>query len=87
MIQVDTTQLPVVVTQLDNKYTMYIPDMRITVDGDDYVELYARATVCASAVLYYNKEHNLTTDFETTYDDITKMCKSKNQFPTFLATI
>lgn len=87
MIQADTAQLPVIVTELKDKYTMYIPDLRITVDGDDYVELYARATVCASAILYYNKEHNLTTSFKTTYEDIVDKCVSKNQFPTYLSTI
>lgn len=87
MIQADTTQLPVVVTELSSKYTMFIPDLRITVDGDDYVELYARAAVCASAIVYYNKEHNLTTSFKTSYEDIVEMCKDKNQFPTYLATL
>ncbi len=87
MIESSTKQLPVVVTQLADRYTMHIPDLHVTIDGDDYVELYARAAVCASAILYYNSEHNLTTKFNTTYEDISGMCKGKNQFPTYLATI
>ncbi len=87
MIQQKTNQFPVVVTTGNKKFTMYIPDLHVTIEGEDYVELYARAAVCASAVVYYNKEHNLTTKFNTTYEDVEKLCVGGNQFPTYLSMI
>lgn len=88
MISVDTNQLPVVVTTGANNFTMYIPDLHVTVEGSDYVELYARAAVCASAILYYNKEHNLTTTRSTDFDKVQSMCEGKkDQFPAFLGII
>lgn len=87
MINKDTKQFPVVVTTGDNKFEMYIPDLHVTIEGSDYVELYARASVCASAIVYYHREHNFSMNIKTTYEEITAMCKSKNQFPTYLATI
>lgn len=87
MITVDTDQLPVVVTTGTERYTMYIPDLHVTVEGSDYVELYARAAVCASAIIYYNKEHNLTTTYNTTFENVQGMCEGKDQFPAFLGII
>lgn len=87
MITVDTNQLPVKVTTSDSKYTMYIPDLHVTVEGSDYVELYARAAVCASAIIYYNKEHNLTTSYSTTFEEVQELCDGKDQFPAFLGII
>lgn len=85
MIDASIIQFAVVVTASDDGYTMYIPDLHMTIDGSDYVELYARAVVSATAVVHYNKEHNLTTKFSTTYEDVAERCHGKSQFPTYLA--
>lgn len=76
-------QIPVVVTPKAG-CNIYIPDFKMTVHGENYVEAFADAIFKASAIYYYNLERNLKFQLNTTYEAAEQMCTEKGSFVTFI---
>lgn len=75
--------IPVLITKKRNSCDIYIPDLAITVHGEDYVDAIANAILKASAIYYYNLDRNLQFKLTHTYADVEAMCRHK-QFATFI---
>ncbi len=77
-------QLAVVVEHDSKHCDVYIPDLKITVHGDDYTDALANSMLKASAIYYYNLERNLKFDLKTSFKEASSMCKKSNQFVTYI---
>ena len=78
-------QIPVVITHDANHCDIFIPDLSMTIHGQDYVDAISNATLKASAIYYYNLERNLRFELTTTYADAEKLCDAKGSFATYIA--
>ncbi len=80
-------QIPVVITHDSRKCDVYIPDLNMTVHGDDYVDAIANAILKASAVYFYNLERNVKFELNTTFGQASSMCRDSSQFATYIALV
>ncbi|MCM1218624.1 MAG: hypothetical protein NC548_29395 [Lachnospiraceae bacterium] len=86
MVKIDNDlQIPVVVSQAKSgKCDIYIPDMKITIHGEDFLEAWAEGVQKASAIYYYNVERNVKLVLKETYDSCHKYLGRGNCFVTFM---
>ena len=83
MISKSIDELPVAVSvKKDGKCYITSPDFGITVIGDNYIDCQSKASYYFNAILYYNREHNISMEFKTSYQDVSSMCKGNDDFPT-----
>lgn len=75
--------IPVLVSN-DKTCDIYVPDMNITIHGQDFVDAYANVIINASAIYYYNRDRNVDVQFKTTYSDVEALCCKRGQFATVI---
>lgn len=81
-------QLVVVTTTYKNgKCDVFIPDMHITVHGDDALSALAEATATATALYFYHADRGVRLPLTTTYSQAEELCTRKESFPTYLALL
>lgn len=79
-------QVPVIVKRLSSGCDVFIPDLQITIHGQDFVDAIANASMKASAVYFYNYERNTKLPFTKTYAEVDAMSRRhKNWFTTYIA--
>lgn len=71
-------QLPAVVTFIGDKCDIDVPDLGITIHGQDYVEAMAKAILNVSAIYYYNHERNIKMSLTKTYAEVEKMACARH---------
>ena len=86
MVHIDTElQIPIVVTkEKSGRCRIYVPDLKITIHGEDYIEAQAEAILKASAIYYYNAERNVHIPLEETYQSSQRFVERKDSFVTFM---
>lgn len=64
-------QLPVLVSmKKDGTAQVWVPDLKIHVDGDDMQDALASATLIATQMYRYYLDHGIKHDFTTTYTEV-----------------
>lgn len=80
-------QVPAIVTMSGDKCDIHVPDLKITVHGQDYVEAMANAMLNVSAIYYYNHDRNIPIQLTKTYAEVEReACNRRNgSFATYLS--
>lgn len=78
-------EIPVVVTQLKDGYSVFVPDLSMKVYGYDYIDAMSSAILKASAVYFYNLERDLHFDLKTKFAEAEQMCTDGHSYATFIA--
>ena len=82
-----TIRIPVIVKAKKKGYDVFVPDLNMTVHGNDFISATANAVLKCTAIYYYNLQHNLPFSLDIPYVEVEKMAlkEGKGCFATLVS--